>query len=102
MVATLSDKGWPDGFRVPVPGDAPGSWRAVFNSDALECGGDTAEDESELPPAEGHLSVKLPPRSCVVLRPRPAQLSARARLGAATRSRGAGRERCAGGKPPAH
>ena len=34
VVATLSDIGWPDGYRVPTPEDATGNWREIFNSDS--------------------------------------------------------------------
>jgi 1,4-alpha-glucan branching enzyme len=68
VVATLSDTGWPDGYRVPTPEDAPGTWREIFNSDASEFGGGNLITEGEIAPSEGQVPVKLPARSFVVLR----------------------------------
>lgn len=68
IAATLSDSGWPDGYSIPTPGDATGSWREIFNSDAPEFGGDGCLNEDEVPPGEGQLQVRLPARSVVVLR----------------------------------
>jgi 1,4-alpha-glucan branching enzyme len=68
VVATLSDTGWPDGYRVSAPSVATGNWREIFSSDAPEFGGDDITNEGELITHEGQLSVKLPARGFVVLR----------------------------------
>jgi 1,4-alpha-glucan branching enzyme len=69
VAATLSDHGWPDGYRIPVPGVATGNWRQIFTSDAAEYGGqDVTNGDSELSAEDGHLTLKIPARGFVVIR----------------------------------
>jgi 1,4-alpha-glucan branching enzyme len=68
VVSTLSDTGWPDGYRVAAPLVATGNWREIFNSDATEFGGHNVTNDAELEASDGQLLVKLPARSFVVLR----------------------------------
>jgi 1,4-alpha-glucan branching enzyme len=68
VVSTLSDTGWPDGYRLAPPSVATGNWREIFNSDATEFGGDDVSNPGELEVHDGQLTVKLPARSFVVLR----------------------------------
>jgi 1,4-alpha-glucan branching enzyme len=67
VVTTLSDFGWPDGYRVPTPVDA-GSWREIFSSDAAIYGGGGICNDGELETEDGQLTVKLPARGFIVLR----------------------------------
>lgn len=71
VIATLSDEGFPDGYRVPVSPQLSGSWRPIFNSDDRVYGGNGLEIEPELIAVDGALSVKLPARGFVVLRHMP-------------------------------
>jgi 1,4-alpha-glucan branching enzyme len=68
VLSTLSDKGWPDGYRLQPPAVATGSWREIFSSDAREYGGDGVSNGAELEPVDGQLLLKLPARGFVVLR----------------------------------
>ncbi len=67
IVSTLSDTGWPDGYRIPAPPVATGDWREIFTSDARDFGGDGISND-EVPGADDQLTVKLPARGFVVLR----------------------------------
>jgi 1,4-alpha-glucan branching enzyme len=68
VVSTLSDTGWPDGYRLTAPEVATRNWREIFTSDAPEFGGDNVSNAEELEPKDGQLLVRLPARGFVVLR----------------------------------
>jgi 1,4-alpha-glucan branching enzyme len=78
VVATLSDRGWPDGYELIAPGLVPGRWREIFSSDSTWYGGSGVSNEGELMAestehgANGdrqtRLVVKLAARAFVVLR----------------------------------
>jgi 1,4-alpha-glucan branching enzyme len=69
VVATLSDFGWPDGYRITPPAVATGSWREIFSSDAKEYDGNgVVNEESEIEVIDGQLPVRLPARGFIVLR----------------------------------
>jgi 1,4-alpha-glucan branching enzyme len=71
IITTLSDQGFPDGYKLPSPNGANGSWRQIFSSDAAAYGGDGVSNDNELDPVESEISVKLPARGFVVLRHMP-------------------------------
>jgi 1,4-alpha-glucan branching enzyme len=68
VVATLSDVGFPEGYTVPAPADAAGTWREVFTSDAKIYDGSGISNEEELTVEDGQLTLKVPARGFVVLR----------------------------------
>jgi 1,4-alpha-glucan branching enzyme len=68
VVSTLSDFGYPDGYTVSVPSDAPGHWREIFSSDATLYGGAGVSNEERVPTVDGEITVKLPARGFIVLR----------------------------------
>jgi len=75
VVATLSDRGWPDGYALVAPGLAAGRWREIFSSDSTWYGGSGVSNVGELetaPDEDGtRLVVKLAARAFVVLRRSP-------------------------------
>lgn len=68
VVSTLSDTGFPEGYPIPVPADAQGTWREIFTSDAEVFGGSGVSNEANLDVTDSKLSVRTPPRGFVVLR----------------------------------
>jgi 1,4-alpha-glucan branching enzyme len=68
VVSTLSDFGWPDGYRIAPPAAAQGNWREILSSDASAYGGQGVGNPDELTPQDGQLTVRLPARGFVVLR----------------------------------
>jgi 1,4-alpha-glucan branching enzyme len=68
VVATLSDTGFADGYPIPVPADAQGTWREIFTSDAEVFGGSGISNAEPLAVSDSKLSVRTPPRGFVVLR----------------------------------
>jgi 1,4-alpha-glucan branching enzyme len=68
VAATLSDHGWPDGYDIPVPPAAAGTWREIFSSDYEEYGGNRVSNPDELEPKDGKLTLRLPARGFVLLR----------------------------------
>jgi 1,4-alpha-glucan branching enzyme len=70
VVATLSNFGWPDGYKIPLPAPhaAGGCWREIFSSDWKEYGGQGVENPDELQPQNGQLSLRVPARGFVVVR----------------------------------
>jgi len=71
VVATLSDRGYPDGYRVKPPSQTNGSWRQIFSSDEKIYGGDGVGNDAEITPNNGELTVRVPARGFVVLRHMP-------------------------------
>jgi 1,4-alpha-glucan branching enzyme len=67
VVATLSDKGWPEGYQLEASA-LSGRWREIFTSDEVLYGGSGISNESEIETAEGKLQLRLPPRGFIVLR----------------------------------
>jgi 1,4-alpha-glucan branching enzyme len=71
IVATLSDTGWPDGYKLSTPAIAKGQWREIFSSDAAWYDGNGTANEGEIGAGEGEIVVKVPARGFVVLRHMP-------------------------------
>lgn len=68
VVGTLSDTGWPDGYRLPAPKLSGGRWREIFTSDAVTFGGAGIGNDEEIPVVEDQIEVKVPPRGFIVIR----------------------------------
>jgi 1,4-alpha-glucan branching enzyme len=68
VLATLSDRGWPDGYDLAAPAIPAGSWREIFTSDDRAYGGDGLSNGSTIGLRDGKLRVRLPARGFVVLR----------------------------------
>jgi 1,4-alpha-glucan branching enzyme len=69
VVATLSDRGWPDGYELAADNLLDGRWREIFSSDSSWYDGEgIGNDSSELHSKAGKLVLKLPARGFVVLR----------------------------------
>ncbi len=68
VASTLSDAGYPEGYEVKTPVVATGTWREIFNSDALAYGGAGVSNQHSLEANDGILTLKLPARGFVVLR----------------------------------
>jgi 1,4-alpha-glucan branching enzyme len=71
VVATLSDTGWADGYRLRTPSIAKGHWRQIFSSDEAAYGGQGVSNAEEIEAGDGELLLKVPARGFVVLRHMP-------------------------------
>jgi len=68
VIASLSDKGWPDGYELHAPGLRRGRWREIFSSDESFYGGNGVSNDRELVAPDEVLVLKVPARGFVVLR----------------------------------
>jgi 1,4-alpha-glucan branching enzyme len=68
VLATLSERGWPDGYELAAPAIPAGSWREIFTSDDPAYGGDGLSNGATIGLCDGKLRVRLPARGFVVLR----------------------------------
>jgi 1,4-alpha-glucan branching enzyme len=68
VVATLSDRGWPDGYDLRAQNLPAGRWREIFTSDSSWYDGSGVDNAGELHSKAGKLVLKLPARGFVVLR----------------------------------
>jgi 1,4-alpha-glucan branching enzyme len=68
VVATLSDRGWPDGYELRAQGLLDGRWREIFTSDSAWYDGAGVGNVDELHARAGELTLRLPARGFVVLR----------------------------------
>jgi 1,4-alpha-glucan branching enzyme len=68
VVATLSNRGWPQGYELSAPNLLAGRWREIFTSDSAWYDGSGVGNEDELHSKAGKLVLKLPARGFVVLR----------------------------------
>ena len=72
IVATLSDRGWPEGYRLEGAGLMEGHWLEIFSSDETRYGGAGVTNGPEVLSAGRTITVKVPARGFVVLRRIPA------------------------------
>lgn len=68
ILATLSDRGYPEGYELVADHILGGTWREIFTSDALHFGGDGVSNGNELRASDGRITVAVPARGFVVLR----------------------------------
>jgi 1,4-alpha-glucan branching enzyme len=68
VVATLSDRGWSDGYELRSQNLLAGRWREIFTSDSAWYDGAGVGNTDELHSAAGELTLRLPARGFVVLR----------------------------------
>lgn len=68
VLATLSDRGFPEGYELNADQILDGIWREIFTSDALHFGGDGVSNGNELRASDRRITVAVPARGFVVLR----------------------------------
>jgi 1,4-alpha-glucan branching enzyme len=68
VIGTLSDTGWPDGYRLPAPSLSGGRWREIISSDEVAYGGAGVANAEDMPVVDGHIELKLPARGFIVIR----------------------------------
>jgi 1,4-alpha-glucan branching enzyme len=68
VVATLNDRGWPDGYELRTEGLLDGRWREIFTTDSTWYDGGGVGNVDELHAQAGELTLRLPARGFIVLR----------------------------------